>query len=254
MTSPNNLKYCSDLIYRNLEGIKKNGTFKYDINFEKKQYIDTYCLFNDKISFLLINRQHQSENNKINNKLNSKLNNNNQTEIDIFTKQSKQYKLSAKWDYLLFGNYSYLFKTQYKKKVKTYIYIYEKILPSLLKKYHLHKKANIKNKTFLDILTYYFYLYKLQFFKTSNHKIFVVLFFANYIKLIDEELYDKYKINIAMNIKNYHQLYLFLKEKKYVSYYYDVIVKEVLKNYKKIHNKNIHMKEINLFLENHKSK
>ena len=245
MTSPNNLKYCSDLIYRNLEGIKKDGTFKYSINFDKKHYIDTYCLFNDKISFLLIDRS-LPENNKKNNQLN-----NNIEELNIFNKQAKQYKSHAKWDHISVGDYSYLFKIQYEEKVKNYIYIHEKILPSLLQKYDKHEKANIHNKTFLDILTYYFYLYKLQFFKTNNHKIFVVLFFANYIKLIKEELYDKYKINITMNIKNYHQLYLFLKEKKYVSYYYDVIVKEISKNYKKIHKKGISSKKINLFLENY---
>lgn len=244
MTSPNNLKYCSDLIYRNLEGIKKNGTFKYDINFEKKHYIDTYCLFNDRISFLLFNHQLKKRNE----------NNNSQEEINIYTNQQKQYKV--KWDHITFGDYSYVFKLQYKKKVKTYIYIYEKLLPPLLKKYSVKKKekTTIHNKTFLDILTYYFYLYKLQFFKTPNHKILVVLFFANYVKLIKEELYDKYQINITMNIQNYHQLYLFLKEKKYVSYYYDVIVKEILKNYKKIHKKDISLKKINLFLENYDSK
>jgi hypothetical protein len=245
MTSPNNLKYCSDLIYRNLEGIKKNGTFKYDINFEKKEYIDTYCLFNDKISFLLINLLLTK---------NNKLNNNNQEEINIVKKQTEQYKLSTKWDSIQFGKYSYLFKIQYQKKVKTYIYIYEKLLPPLLKKYNINKKATIHNKYFLNILTYYFYLYKLQFFKTPNRKILIVLFFSNYIKLIKEELYDKYQVNITMNIQNYHQLYLFLKEKKYVSYYYDVIVKEILKNYKEMNKKGIPIKEINLFLENYTSK
>ena len=250
MTSPNNLKYCSDLIYRNLEGIKKNGTFKYNINFEKKHYIDTYCLFNDRISFLLIDHS-LPENNKKNNQLN-----NNEEELKIITKQAEQYKSYAKWDNISVGKYSYLFKIQYEEKVKNYIYIHEKILPSLLKKYHIRRKekTHISNKIFIDILTYYFYLYKLQFFKTSNHKILVILFFANYVKLIKEELYDKYKINITMNIQNYHQLYLFLKEKKYVSYYYEVIVKEILKNYKKIHKKSISIKQINLFLEKYSSK
>lgn len=251
MTSPNNLKYCSDLIYRNLEGIKKNGTFKYNINFEKKHYIDTYCLFNDRISFLLIDHS-LPENNKKNNQLN-----NNEEELKIITKQAEQYKSYAKWGHISVGKYSYLFKTQYEEKVKKYVYIHEKILPSLLKKYGKYEKGKanvVSHKTFLDILTYYFYLYKLQFFKTSNHKILVVLFFANYVKLIKEELYEKYKINITMNIQNYHQLYLFLKEKKYVSHYYDVIVKEILKNYKKIQKKGIRLKEINLFLENYDSK
>lgn len=242
MTSPNNLKYCSDLIYRNLEGIKKNGTFKYDINFEKKKYIDTYCLFNDRISFLLFNRQFKK----------GKDNNKSQEGNNIYNKQQEIYRV--KLNHITFGNYSYLFKIQYKKKVKTYIYIYEKLLPPLLKKYQLRREPDVKNKIFIDILTYYFHLYKLQFFKTSNHKILVVLFFANYIKLIKEELYDKYQINITMDIQNYHQLYLFLKEKKYVSYYYDVIVKEILKNYKKIHKKSTSVKEINLFLENYDSK
>jgi len=247
MTSPNNLKYCSDLIYRNLEGIKKNGTFKYDINFEKKKYIDTYCLFNDRISFLLFNRQFKK----------GKDNNKSQEGNNIYNKQKEIYRVKLNhitFGNYTFGNYSYLFKIQYKKKVKTYIYIYEKLLPPLLKKYQLRREPDVKNKIFIDILTYYFHLYKLQFFKTSNHKILVVLFFANYIKLIKEELYDKYQINITMDIQNYHQLYLFLKEKKYVSYYYDVIVKEILKNYKKIHKKSTSVKEINLFLENYDSK
>jgi len=247
MTSPNNLKYCSDLIYRNLEGIKKNGTFKYDINFEKKKYIDTYCLFNDRISFLLFNRQFKK----------GKDNNKSQEGNNIYNKQQEIYRVKLNhitFGNYTFGNYSYLFKIQYKKKVKTYIYIYEKLLPPLLKKYQLRREPDVKNKIFIDILTYYFHLYKLQFFKTSNHKILVVLFFANYIKLIKEELYDKYQINITMDIQNYHQLYLFLKEKKYVSYYYDVIVKEILKNYKKIHKKSTSVKEINLFLENYDSK
>ena len=247
MTSPNNLKYCSDLIYRNLEGIKKNGTFKYDINFEKKKYIDTYCLFNDRISFLLFNRQFKK----------GKDNNKSQEGNNIYNKQQEIYRVKLNhitFGNYTFGNYSYLFKIQYKKKVKAYIYIYEKLLPPLLKKYQLRREPDVKNKIFIDILTYYFHLYKLQFFKTSNHKILVVLFFANYIKLIEEELYDKYQINITMDIQNYHQLYLFLKEKKYVSYYYDVIVKEILKNYKKIHKKSTSVKEINLFLENYDSK
>ena len=42
---------CIYSIYPNLEGIQKDGTFKYQISFREKQIYGLNCLFNKKISY-----------------------------------------------------------------------------------------------------------------------------------------------------------------------------------------------------------
>ena len=54
-------------------------------------------------------------------------------------KISNEYKSISKWDYIKFGKESYLFKIQYKKYVKTYIYI-------------------SKNKIFITLISFWIFL------------------------------------------------------------------------------------------------
>ena len=213
MSAKNNLKYCSDLIYRNLEGIKKDGKFKYNIDFSKKEYIDINCFDNDKISFLIQNNSLKKEKQDID-----------KEELEKQFQNYSRYNIKT----ITYKNYRYIYKKKFEKKVILYLFIQEKIIPKLLNKYNSSKKE----QELILLLTYYFYMYKLQFFKTPNSKIIVILFFVNYTKLIKEEIYKKYKINISLDINNYHNLYLFLKEKGYVQYFYNILIAKIKQQYK----------------------
>ena len=95
-----------------------------------------------------------------------------------------------------------------------------------------------------------YYLFKLKF-NVPDKEFFINIFFRYYILALKDELIKKYGINVVLDFNNYHSIYLFLKEKNYVSIFYKKIKKEILDEYKnfKIFIKN-NKNDINKFQEN----
>jgi hypothetical protein len=100
----------------------------------------------------------------------------------------------------------------------------------------------------LKTLTYIFMINKLVNIKILNKDLFIKIFYNHYIFMIENELEKKYKKNIN-SFSNYHELYMFLKDKNYVKKYYNVYVPKIIKNYKKMYNYIISQKDYKLFIK-----
>jgi len=75
-----------------------------------------------------------------------------------------------------------------------------------------------------------YYIFKLKF-NISDKEFFISIFYRFYIFLLKDEIIRKYGIDISKDFDNYHSIYLFLKEKKYVSKFYTKIKKQILDEY-----------------------
>ena len=71
---------------------------------------------------------------------------------------------------------------------------------------------------------------------STNNKLFIEIFYYDYLRILSEELYNKYNV-IPSDFSNYHDIYLFLKKHGYVDKFYNVYSKIILKDYKKHYNK-----------------
>jgi hypothetical protein len=92
---------------------------------------------------------------------------------------------------------------------------------------NLYKKNDI-----LNVLCLEFYYYRNCYYKKiSDKKIIVYLFYMFYIYLIENEIQEKYNINIKIEFSNYKELYIFLKKKGYVKKYYNYYYNYILTNY-----------------------
>jgi hypothetical protein len=81
------------------------------------------------------------------------------------------------------------------------------------------------------------YLCKLKFMNNvTNTDFFIAIFFRFYILALKDEIVKKYGVNVVLDFNNYHSIYLFLKEKKYVSIFYKKIKKEIIQEYNKFKN------------------
>ena len=120
-------------------------------------------------------------------------------------------------------------------------YIEEKVLNYYFVKYAFENDINFFKSitnTILKRLTLTFLYGKLTSSnKIKNRQIFIYLFYKNYIKEIEEEIYKKYNLRIGKDFANYHDLYLFLKDKGYIDKFYNNYTKKIIANYKKIYKK-----------------
>ena len=120
-------------------------------------------------------------------------------------------------------------------------FIEEKVLNYYFVKYAIDNDINFFKSitnTMLKRLTLTFLYGKLTSSnKIKNSSIFIYLFYKNYIKEIEEEIYKKYNLRISKDFANYNHLYLFLKDKGYVDKFYNNYSKKIIKNYKKTYKK-----------------
>ena len=90
---------------------------------------------------------------------------------------------------------------------------------------------------FIKYMAVQLYLCKLKFINNvSNTDFFIAIFFRFYILALKDEIVKKYGINVVLDFNNYHSIYLFLKEKNYVSIFYKKIKKEITQEYNKFKN------------------
>ncbi len=97
--------------------------------------------------------------------------------------------------------------------------------PTFFKPYSLNNKTKEEyNNLILVVNGIFIKLYK----KTSSDDILTILFYSQYIKLIKTELIEKYGIHMN-NFQNYHELFVFLKKKGYVTHFYKKMGPKILK-------------------------
>jgi hypothetical protein len=123
------------------------------------------------------------------------------------------------------NDYIYTFKEKNIEKFIIYYYY----------SHNIKKYTSLKNQI-EEYLAFCYIINKLLYKRITDNKIFIKLFYEKYILIIKEEIYNKYKISLN-NFPNYNKLYLFLKDKGYVEYYYNIITKKIVKISKKIEKK-----------------
>jgi len=99
-----------------------------------------------------------------------------------------------------------------------------------------------KNISFINILSFHFLMLKFQYNKTVSDKdLLIEIFYNNFIKdkFIINDIKKNYNKNILIDFANYHELYLFLKDKGYVKKFYNEYYDKILTNYNKMYNKYI---------------
>jgi hypothetical protein len=90
---------------------------------------------------------------------------------------------------------------------------------------------------------------KLFYPKMSNTDHLIALFYQYYRFFLSE----KYKINLN-DFANYHDSYLYLKKKGYISYYYNKFGPKIIKNYNKLKENITKTDDYKKFIENNKIK
>ena len=232
---------CIFVIYPNLDGIQKNGTFKHEYNFKEKTTYRRNCLFKNKLFFLDAKRLLKNDLIK-----ETYLNKNEK----MIKAEKIQYYILYKLHYKLTSfrtpdiQYVFIHKEKNFDRVVKYMYIKNFII-----KKNFSDDSYTRNKTlFIKFMAVEYYLFKLKF-NVSDNYFFIAIFYKYYIYLIRDEIIKKYGVDlISLNFENYHKVYLFLKEKKYVSLFYKQIKKEIIEEYNnfKIEMKD-KQKEINKF-------
>lgn len=230
---------CIYSIYPNLEGIKKDGTFKYQISFQEKKIYELNCLLQNKMLFykdVLLYK-----------KINVEMNQN------FYKKQAIQLyflsKLKYKMIYYKYENeqettYYYFYKEENYNEILKYIYALKYINDKDFENNYT-KNMNI----FIKYMGIQLYLCKLKFINNvSNTDFFIAIFFRFYILALKDEIIKKHGVNVILDFSNYHSIYLFLKEKNYVSLFYKKIKKEIIQEYNKF-KKFMKDKENNIFNE-----
>jgi len=218
---------CLYSIYLGFEGIKKDGTFKYFL-FKDRIIYNMNCLLKKKVFFFV-----GSDDTKENQKKKIILNNINKNH------QKNHYKKQLIQTYILSKlKYKY---TRYFLSKKKYIYfIYKKkYFNNIVKYIYIKEYINAENYSdnytkniniFIKYMAAEYYLFKLKF-NISDKEFFISIFYRFYIFLLKDEIIRKYGIDISKDFDNYHSIYLFLKEKKYVSKFYTKIKKQILDEY-----------------------
>lgn len=210
----NNKYKCELSLLPNLEGIKKDGKFKFYLSYKEKLLNSYYCLLDDKIKFLE-NTNISVENTKKNQKLSTFYS----LDFDYIKKYFIiGYKLSKKKYKIIYFDGLYLYKNKELKNLTSYIYV-KKFL-------YDPNSENILRK-----MTYVYYLLKLKNNDVKEEIIFTNIFYAFYVQSLRDEIINKYGKDIALDFENFNKLYLFLKEKKYVDTFYKNYVKDIKNEY-----------------------
>jgi len=219
---------CIYSIYPNLEGIKKDGTFKYQISFQEKKIYEINCLLKNKILFYKNVLLYKSIYININE--------------DSYKKQVIQKYILSKLKYKTIS-----YKSINEQESTYYYYFYrEENYNELLKYIYALKYINeqdfennyTKNMNiFIKYMAVQLYLCKLKFMNNvTNTDFFIAIFFRFYILALKDEIIKKYGFNVILDFSNYHIIYLFLKEKNYVTTFYKKIKKEIIQEYNKFKN------------------
>lgn len=211
----NNKYKCELSLLPNLEGIKKDGNFKFYLSYKDKLINSYECLLENKIKFLE-NTNISSENTKKDQKLTTFYS----LDFDYIKKYFViGYKLSKKKYKIIYFDGLYLFKKKELNNLSNYIYV---------KKFLYDPNSN----DLLRKMTYVYYLLRLKNNDVSDEIIFINIFYAFYVQSLRDELINKYGKDIALDFENFNKLYLFLKEKKYVDDFYKNYTKKIKDEYK----------------------
>ena len=215
---------CIYSIYPNLEGIKKDGTFKYQISFHEKKIYEINFLLQNKILFhknVILYKMHLNIINQ-----------------ESYIKQVIQFYFLSKLKYKIisykFGNeqestYYYIYKDKNYNDILKYIYTLKYINEQDFENNYT-KNMNI----FIKYMGIQLYLCKLKFMNNvTDTDFFIAIFFRFYILALKDEIVKKYGVDVILDFNNYHSIYLFLKEKNYVSIFYKKIKKEIIQEYNK---------------------
>jgi len=116
----------------------------------------------------------------------------------------------------------------YENKILNFLFITEKL-------------NNLKNISYLKILSYHFLLLKLKYYDNiSDDDILIEIFYTTYIKsYLNDDIKKKYNIDISIYFSNFKDLYVFLDKKGYVNKFYNQESKKIINNYKKLYIKYI---------------
>jgi hypothetical protein len=201
----------------NFERIQKDGTFSKYLKYKEKKINEYTCLFkNDSLFIIDEYRTNYKNNNILITKLNIK---SNDTQKIIKKTSNKLTKL--KYYKSIYKNNIYIYQPKNLNKIAKYNYLME-------------NEYNFKSKQLIKKLAVVFKIYKLRFPKLSNKDLFIQIFYAFYIISLLDEIHKKYKINLINDFDNYHEVYKFLKEKKYVKKYNEKIIPQIKNKVKSI--------------------
>jgi len=199
----NNLK-CVYSIYPNLEGIRKNGTFKYHYSYDEMNTYEINCLLKNKILFIDIS------NYTFNEKSNNEFSYKSLRIMQLYILKKLDFKYSI-YKKNIDNNLKHLI--YYNKNNYNEIILYMYILNNY--KYNFINKNNINNKDFIKKMAIEYYLFKIKFKNNvSDNNFFIAIFFKFYLFQIKDEIIKKYGKDIIYDFKNYHEIYINKKKKK----------------------------------------
>lgn len=211
----NNKYKCELSLLPNLEGIKKDGKFKFYLSYKDKLINGYECLLENKIKFLE-NTNISTNDSKKNQKLTSFYS----LDFDYIKRYFIiGYKLSKKKYKIIYFDGLYLFKKKELNNLANYVYV---------KKFLYDPDSN----DILRKMTYVYYLLRIKNNDISDEIIFINIFYAFYVQSLRDELINKYGKDIALDFENFNKLYIFLREKKYVDNFYKNEVKKIKDEYK----------------------
>jgi len=212
----NNLK-CVYSIYPNLQGIRKNGTFKNHYSYIEMNTYEINCLLKNKILFINVN------NNTFNEKSNKEIPHKSLRNMQVYILKKLDFKYSI-YKKNIDNNLKYLIC--YNKNNYNDIVLYMYIL------------NNYKYNDFIKKMAIEYYLFKFKFKNNvSDNEFFIAIFFNFYIKQIKDEIIKKYGKDINYDFKNYHEIYIFLEKKNYINKFYTIIKKNIITEYNRIKKK-----------------
>ena len=193
---------CIYSIYPNLEGIKKDGTFKYQISFHEKKIYEINCLLQNKILFhknVILYKMHLNIINQ-----------------ESYIKQVIQFYFLSKLKYKIisykYGNeqestYYYFYRDENYNDILKYIYALKYINDKDFENNYT-KNMNI----FIKYMGIQLYLCKLKFMNNvTDTDFFIAIFFRFYILALKDEIFKKYLVDFILYFNNYNIIYLFLK-------------------------------------------
>ena len=224
---------CIYSIYPNLEGIKKDGTFEYQISFQEKNIYEVNCLLKNKILFYKNIVPYKNNNNYKKTYININQDSYIKEVIQSYFLSKLKYKIiSLKYRNEQESYYYYFYRDENYNDILKYIYALKYINDKDFEN-NYSKNMNV----FIKYMAIQYYLCKLKFKNNvTNTDFFIAIFFRFYILALKDEIIKKYGVNVVIDFSNYHTIYLFLKEKNYVSIFYKKIKKEITQEYNKFKN------------------